>query len=66
MVSQNAAARLHRVVPFNKIPHDRNRAAARGINGKILKINGRSHSRAIGSADIVAVDFNPRMFDVTL
>ena len=48
------------------------------INDKILKIKVRSHSRAIGSAnivavdfnprtdDIVAVDFNPRMFDVTL
>ncbi len=56
--------RFHHVVPFNKIPHDRNRAAARGINGKILKIKGRSHSRAISSADIVAVDFNPRMLMV--
>ena len=29
------------------------------VNGKILKIKVRSHSRAIGSADLVAVDFNP-------
>ena len=42
-------------------PHDRNRAVALRINGKILKIEGRSHSRAIGSADLVAVDFNPRI-----
>ena len=34
------------------------------INDKILKIKGRSHSRVIGSADIVAVDFNPRMADI--
>ena len=34
------------------------------INDKILKIKVRSHSRAIGSANIVAVDFNPRTADM--
>ena len=34
------------------------------VNGKILKIKGISHSRAIGSADLVAVDFNPRTTDI--
>ncbi len=34
------------------------------VNGKILKIKVRSHSRAIGSANIVAVDFNPRTDDI--
>ncbi|MBP8850897.1 MAG: hypothetical protein KBG80_10110, partial [Breznakibacter sp.] len=54
----NAGGSYRRII---KAPYDKNRMAAMGINCKILKIKGRSHSRAIGSADIVAVDFNPRM-----